>query len=374
MLIEQIEYHPVASIFPMMNSQEFMDLKADIADNGLREPIWMYQGKIIDGRNRYRACVDLGIEPDFREWPGDGDIVKFVLSLNLIRRHLNESQRAMIAARVANLQIGKPVANSVNSQNNVSQERAADMLQVSPWTVNKAKRVFEQAVPDLIHAVEEGRVAVSAAAHVATLPAEWQRVIVDNDQVSDAAREIRQGKQEAIEERVKPHVSFNSGNNEWYTPAEYIEAARAVMGSIDLDPASSEIANRTVKATVFYSAESDGLSKCWDGHVWMNPPYASELIGRFADKFTGHFTDGDIAEGIVLVNNATETGWFQTMLRCASAVCFIRRRVKFVDLNGNPSGAPLQGQAILYFGSRQDVFSRNYSQFGIVFYGATGCD
>lgn len=164
----------------------------------------------------------------------------------------------------------------------------------------------------------------------------------------------------------KPHVSFNTGNNEWYTPPEYIEAARDVMGVIDLDPASSDTANITVNASVYFTIEDDGLRYSWDGRVWMNPPYAGELIGKFTDKLAYHYRAGDVTEAIVLVNNATETGWFQTLLACASAVCFVKGRVRFVDIDGNPSGAPLQGQAILYLGNTPALFGKTFSKFGIV--------
>ena len=101
--VENIEFHEVANIFPMMSAEEFESLKSDIQSNGLLEPIWQYQGKIIDGRNRYRACLDVGVKPRFREWDGNGSLIAFVISLNLHRRHLTESQRGMIAARMANM-------------------------------------------------------------------------------------------------------------------------------------------------------------------------------------------------------------------------------------------------------------------------------
>jgi phage N-6-adenine-methyltransferase len=162
---------------------------------------------------------------------------------------------------------------------------------------------------------------------------------------------------------LKPHVSFNSGNNEWYTPVEYIEAARRVLGSIELDPASSDIANQTVKAKIYYTVEDDGLSQHWQGRTWMNPPYASDLIGRFATKLVEHVENGDIPEAIILVNNATETAWFQDIISVASSVVFPRGRVRFWKPDGE-TGAPLQGQALIYIGVKPCNFNREFSRFG----------
>ena len=83
-----MQFHSVANIFPMMSAEEFAALKADIQTNGLREPIWLHDNQIIDGRNRYNACEAVGVEPRFREWDGKGSLVAFVVSLNLVRRRL----------------------------------------------------------------------------------------------------------------------------------------------------------------------------------------------------------------------------------------------------------------------------------------------
>lgn len=167
------------------------------------------------------------------------------------------------------------------------------------------------------------------------------------------------------EPQPRPHVSHNSGNNEWYTPEEYINAARATMGEIDLDPASSLIANEVVQAKAIFTADDDGLAQEWRGRVWMNPPYSSDLVGRFAEKMVDSFVDGTVTEAVVLVNNATETAWFQQLACEASAICLPARRVRFWKPSGD-TGAPLQGQAILYLGNNVDRFGEEFQHMGII--------
>ena len=181
------------------------------------------------------------------------------------------------------------------------------------------------------------------------------------------AAKIRDVVQTKLEPTNKAHVSYNSGNNEWYTPLEYIDSVVAVMGAIDLDPASTAAANKIVGASTFYTAEDDGLSKEWRGRVFMNPPYASELIGRFADKLV---QSPDITEAIVLVNNATETRWFRVLAEKAQAICFPAGRVKFWNPATPETATPLQGQAILYFGNNKERFYEQFRGFGIILYSA----
>lgn len=161
------------------------------------------------------------------------------------------------------------------------------------------------------------------------------------------------------------HVANNSGENEWYTPQSYIDAARAVMGGIDLDPASSAIANKTVQAATFHTAETNGLEKPWNGRIWLNPPYAQPLVAQFINKLADELADGHTEQAIVLTNNATETRWWQTLTEDANAICFLHGRVKFLDPAGQP-GAPLQGQTIVYHGTHTDRFQDEYGDMGVV--------
>jgi ParB family chromosome partitioning protein len=160
------------------------------------------------------------------------------------------------------------------------------------------------------------------------------------------------------------HVAQATGQVEWYTPPEYIEAARQVLGGIDLDPASSRIAQETVRARKFYTAEDDGLSKPWTGRVWLNPPYSVELVEAFTSKLCAHYEAKDVTAAILLSNNASETQWFQKTVRLASALCLPLGRVRFLDDEGNPSGSPLQGQAVVYFGRAGETFCQAFGEFG----------
>jgi len=149
---------------------------------------------------------------------------------------------------------------------------------------------------------------------------------------------------------LKTHTAAFSGNNEWYTPSKYIEHARHVMGSIDVDPASCAEANETVKAGRYYDIESDGLAQKWSGNVWMNPPYARGVMEQFIDALISKFEEGEVSQAVVLVNNCTETQWFQRLCRRSQGMCFVERRIQFNAPKGEFRKSPIRGQIFFYFG------------------------
>jgi len=158
-----MKFHPVADIFPMLPEQELQNLADDIKANGLKTPIIMYDDMILDGRNRYKACKMARVEPDFKQFKGN-DPLAYVISLNLHRRHLNESQRAGVAAKIANIQNGENQhkRGSVNLPTLVSQPKAAEMLNVSPSMIRKYKAV-EREAPELTKRIDSGEITVHEA-------------------------------------------------------------------------------------------------------------------------------------------------------------------------------------------------------------------
>lgn len=170
--MQSFEFHPYASIFPLLDGTPYEELLADIKANGVREPVITYRGTLLDGRNRYRVCQALGIDAPTREYEGDAPLL-YVLSLNLHRRHLDESQRAMIAARIATMSEGRPAASGPKDA--VSQSKAAEVMNVGRASITRARKVIEKAAPEIVAAVEGGKVSVGAAAVAADASIEEQR-------------------------------------------------------------------------------------------------------------------------------------------------------------------------------------------------------
>ena len=156
-----------------------------------------------------------------------------------------------------------------------------------------------------------------------------------------------------------------SGENEWFTPARYIDAARRVLGEIDLDPASHVLAQETVRAGTFFTAADNGLEQPWFGRVWLNPPYARALLQPFVDKLMSEYASGAVSQAILLTHSYTDLAWFHAAARVAGAICFPRGRIQFVAPSGDVC-AQMQPQAFFYFGKDDAAFCRTFASVGLV--------
>lgn len=347
---------------------------------------------LIDGHNRYEICTRHGLPFDTVEveFADREEAMDWIDANHLGRRNLAPEERTRLIGRRYNRakkKQGAPTGNT-NAAKQIAQNEPVvptakiigDQHGVSPATVKRAGQydaaatVIEQAggsvagaaqqdvvkAAEVVRQVPEAAQDVELAADFARLPDELKQDALEAIAVQAPAAEVMR---EAVK---KAHVANNSGNNEWYTPADYIALAREVMGDIDTDPATSAVANQTVRAKTFFTADDNGLAQEWSGRVWMNPPYAQPLISDFAEAVASKFEAGEIDQACVLVNNGTETAWFQRMVSVASAVCFPKSRIKFLDPDGNPSGAPLQGQAVIYMGGNVESFADVFCKKGVV--------
>ena len=157
----------------------------------------------------------------------------------------------------------------------------------------------------------------------------------------------------------------NRGIIEWYTPALYTQAACKAMGGIDLDPASTKQANRTVQAKNFYDSDEDGLEQPWFGRVFLNPPFKATLISRFVARLCEHITSTEVSQAVLLTNNNTDTAWWHQAAELAEVICFTRGRVAFYSPDGSEA-APTNGHTFCYFGKRVATFCQQFSQFGTI--------
>lgn len=246
-----MKFHPYAEVFPLLADDELDALAADIKANGQREPIAKYKGRVLDGRNRFLACQRAKVRPHFRDFKGDDSAaLAFVVSANVHRRHLTESQRAMAAARIATLSQGgdRRSDQAANLPVENTQVGAAEALNVSERSVRSAKKVIEEGSKELQRAVESGEVSVSRAANVVDLP--------KSEQLSAAT--TKPAKPDLTDERWTPDE--DEGEKIAAAEKEYAASIDKVMAADDrLAAAHAEIKRQ--------SAEIAALKFSRDGYL-----------------------------------------------------------------------------------------------------------
>lgn len=363
------------NLIPPLTDEEYKGLEDSIVKEGCRDALILWGNTLIDGHNRYEICTKHNIPFKTVEHNFDSRqaVIEWIILNQFGRRNLPAHERARLALRLKPVIAERAKAQQARTEENrvcqISDEQAIDTKKeiakvagVSHDTIAKVETIENKAPEPVVMASRKGEISVNSAYEVTKLEPQEQKEIAHRiEHIAEEPKETSTPKAIVQEVLKRPHVANNSGNNEWYTPAEFIEAAVDVMGCIDLDPASNPIANKVVKADKYYTAEDNGLDKTWSGNVWLNPPYASDLIGKFADKLISEREN--YKQAIVLVNNATETEWFNKIVSIASAVCFPKSRVKFYMPDGK-TGAPLQGQAVLYIGEKPKEFTDVFCKLG----------
>jgi phage N-6-adenine-methyltransferase len=382
------EIHPYAELFPQMTPDEWETFVADIEENGVRVPVVLYHGKILDGRHRQQAIEELrdskGVSIDFNTMVflgTDADALRYVYSANLHRRHLTTGQRACVGVEIKrhlqeSIRQGQrtDLTSSNSGRSSDAGEIAADTVNVSRASIYKAEKLQEEA-PDLFERVAAGEMPLTAAETALAVrngtqtPAQAVKAVVAEIVASAGVENVTEAQLEKVarvltKETTNVHVSDDS--YEWYTPAEIVGAAQTLMGAIELDPASSEVANGTVKAKSFFTKEDDGLSQEWAGRVWLNPPYCMPQVQQFCEKAVEEYESGRVTECLILVNNATDTAWFHYLLS-RYPVCFPKGRLHFFNPRSEQQEMQTrQGQAIFYLApwAKWPRFVSVFSTFG----------
>lgn len=269
-----LPFHPLASLFQLTVGAAYTALVEDIRAHGLNRPVVLYQDMILDGRNRYRACLDADVPVRTITYDGD-DPWAFVRAENLLRRHSNESQRAMGAARLATLgRGGDPNAHRCA----LTQDEAADLFNVSRRSVQHARVVLDHAEQEIVDAVDAGLMTVKVAAALAKQPRERQLARLSRD-------------------KRKADGTYRHEDDYYRTPAHCTQALLSVevLDPVVWEPACGDGAIAKVLEAAGYSVTSTDLHDRGYGEpcvdfltatelradcIVTNPPY--ELADEFA--------------------------------------------------------------------------------------------
>ena len=370
---KDLQPHPLADLLPLLQGDEYEALVADIKKIGLLQPITLFDGMILDGRNRHRACEAARVKPRFETFQGtEEEALALVLSLNLQRRHLTTTQRAALAVNLLPYEqvraherkrAGAKDRQIFAGPEGKATEVVGRQVGLSGETVRQAAVIADHA-PDVLAAMMDGTVrSMPEAGKLAHLqPARRAQTLAQMRDQGVRLRDLAHGSHYW----VRPGVTY-----EWYTPPEIIEAARKVMGgTITLDPASSSDAQKIVKARRFFSAEDDGLSKPWRAQrAWVNPPFGGEPDGssrltKWVGKLLEEFEVGHIKQAMLLVRAATSAIWFAPLWRFP--ICFVIGKPPFIPGPGVPTEAPSINTAIVGFGVDVDAFIREFGSRGQV--------
>lgn len=370
MKIGSYETHPAADLFPLMEGDEFNALVKSMIERGWdpRRPAERYKGLILDGRNRLRAAEVANVTPVIVEWNG-ADPYDYVWAHNVVRRHLNEGQLALIrsdfnAAKRAEIEIKKEAANEARS-------RAASEGRVGRAAAKDQSRLpTDETKPNAKGSIAARELAKDAEVSVDTA----QKALVVKDQAPELAAQVKAGEKSlsAAYKELKGIPQHSGESPEWYTPTDYVEAARAALGgTIDFDPASCDQANETVRAGVYYTEHDNGLAQLCTGNGFVNPP--GGLVKEFWNWLVGLWRAGYVERAIWIGYSLEQLQVLQQFETTPLdfPLCFPRRRIAFESPGGGKK-SPTHANYIAFLpsirGGRDEVkrFESAFAPFGRV--------
>ncbi len=362
--MKEIEINSI--IIPQRFRKDLGDIPAlaeSIDKNGLHQPIGIDKnGNLIFGHRRFEAARYLRWETIIARII-DTDPLQAEYDENVMRKDFTPSERVAIGRAIeeklgsrqgqrTDIAPPEPVQNFAQVEpGQKTRELAAKVAGYgNAETYRQAKNVVDRGTRELVTAMDQQEISVSAAAKIAKLPQPEQNAAIDAVKTKSGTQAVLVGRH----------------GNEWYTPSAWIERARSAMGSIDMDPASNAIAQEIVKANDWFDKERDGLKHDWPGNVWMNPPYSRGLTDQFIRKICSQFQACITKQAVVLVDNRTDTQWFHSLACVASAVAFTRRRVNFYN-NQAEITSPKRGSAIFYLGPNVQAFTQAFGTKCVIF-------
>ena len=427
--IEALECYPeedetIKRWLRRLTPEEFAALERRLLADGCQRPlvVWKEQNKWVDGHHRKEICEKHGLafQVQLKSFASLAEVLRFIednqqgqrnLSAREIKVYRGERYNAEKASHGGWDRVERPSGQNVHLEktaeriaqefgvdektirrngklaeatrvlleagidrdlvyNNAAEQDVVSLAsvikpQAQEQEANEEARLQASAEPNNEGGAEQGETATDGEQEDSTEPTpapktDFTKII---DQIKAGKLSIAEASKKATKQN---HRALGTGENEWYTPDDYLQAAREVMGgAIALDPASSEIANQRVQADRFFSASDNGLGRPWKAEtLWMNPPYSQPAIRLFSEKLAEEWQAGNLGQAIALTHNYTDTKWFHTLASACDAICFTRGRIKFVSPEGKEA-APTQGQAFFYFGANVEQFQRSFSAFGL---------
>lgn len=380
-------------IMPDLTDDEYQILKLDIAERGVAIPIELDEdGNILDGHHRVRAWRELKDGGnDLPDYPrviraGMDDVQKrnYVRAINVIRRQLTKEKRKELWAEMRKDGMTYQAIADVTGVSDITVRRAVktNVGTVKLVTEDKTSTNNAEIQPSSVVGKDGKKYPAKKKKQKKKSTKPPQAPLVSVFTGSDEGEKKAKVKAKKVAETGKKGASqpvqvtiFSSESKEYYTPLEYIEAAREVMEKIDLDPASCEAAQERIVATACYTVEDDGLSKDWVGKIWLNPPYgktgARSNQDIWAQYLISEYEKGNVEEAILLVRAALGYNWFEN-LWYDWTVCFVRERISFIKSDGSNDGKSKQGTVFLYLGPKDEKFRDVFGKFGRVIFPREG--